>query len=128
MLLIELLKIIARVYELETFTRTHFLEAHASEILAIDFSIRGASMIIQSIITSFHQKTETLGTLNLMATGSRDRLIHIFDVKNDFRLIQTLEDHTSSITALQFCDNGRKLMSSAADKSIIFRTLQEVAL
>jgi WD40 repeat protein len=71
-------------------------------------------------------KIEPVDNLNLMATGSRDRLIHIFDVKNDFRLIQTLEDHTSSITALQFCDHGRKLMSSAADKSIIFRSLQEV--
>ena len=37
-----------------------------------------------------------------MASAGRDRLIHIFDVKKDFVLIQTLDDHSASITSIKF--------------------------
>ncbi|KAI9335913.1 WD40-repeat-containing domain protein, partial [Obelidium mucronatum] len=83
-----------RIYELDTFTQQRFLEAHDGEILGIDFAS------------------------GLMATASRDRLIHVFDVRNSFNLIQTLDDHTSSITGVKFSEEGKKLMSSAADKLI----------
>ncbi|KAJ3208548.1 hypothetical protein HDU82_002296 [Entophlyctis luteolus] len=62
---------------------------------------------------------------NADATASRDRLIHIFNVNESFDLVQTLDDHTSSVTGIKFSENGRKLMSSAADKSIIFRSVRE---
>jgi WD40 repeat protein len=64
----------------------------------------------------------------LLASASRDRLLHIFDVNNSFRPLQTLDDHSSSITALRFSDCGQRLMSCGADKSIIFRSKQEVSL
>lgn len=38
----------------------------------------------------------------LLATSSRDRLIHIFDIEKDFALIQTVDDHASSVTAVRF--------------------------
>lgn len=40
--------------------------------------------------------------LKLLATASRDRLIHVLDAGNDYGLVQTLDDHSSSITAVRF--------------------------
>ncbi|KAJ3415619.1 hypothetical protein HDV05_004495 [Chytridiales sp. JEL 0842] len=100
-----------RIHELDTFTEIHFMEAHEAEILAVDFS-------------NFRMSDDPTRPY-LMATASRDRLIHIFDVRRKFELIQTLEDHSSSITAVKFAESGSKLISSAADKSIVFRSLHE---
>ncbi|KAI8619044.1 quinon protein alcohol dehydrogenase-like superfamily [Chytriomyces sp. MP71] len=98
-----------KLFELETFTERQSMEAHDGEILGIDFSYG----------------CDAYGIPEFMATASRDRLIHIFDVRRGFDLVQTLEDHTSSITAIKFSEGGRKLLSCAADKSIVFRALQE---
>ncbi|KND04338.1 uncharacterized protein SPPG_00069 [Spizellomyces punctatus DAOM BR117] len=92
-----------RVHELVTFQQLKFLEAHEAEVLSIDFS------------------DDPHADSFLMATASRDRLIHVFDGARDFELVQTLDDHTSSITSVRFCDNGRRLMSCGADRSLIFR-------
>ncbi|KAI9103015.1 WD40-repeat-containing domain protein [Phlyctochytrium arcticum] len=95
-----------RIHELVHFQQLKFLEAHEAEILTIDFAEDPSS-------DSY-----------LMATASRDRLIHIFDGGRDFELLQTLDDHTSSITSVKFCDSGRRLMSCGADKSVIFRVAE----
>ena len=64
----------------------------------------------------------------LLASASRDRLIQIFDVKNDYNCLQTLDDHSSSITALRFAAlNGARqfgLISCGVDKAVILRTIQ----
>lgn len=52
--------------------------------------------------------------------------MHIFDVRREFRLLQTLDEHSSSITAVKFSDRGRRIISCGADKSIVFRSKQEV--
>ncbi|KAI8853233.1 WD40-repeat-containing domain protein [Chytridium lagenaria] len=93
-----------RVYELETFSMLKYMEAHDAEVLTMDFS-------------------SDVDGLRFLSTGGRDRLIHIFDIKRSFELVQTIDDHSSSITAVRFSHSGRRLMSSAADKSIIFRKL-----
>lgn len=62
----------------------------------------------------------------LIATASRDRLLHVFDIRHNFQLIQTLDDHSSSITAVKFTGNGTGLVSSSADKSVIFRSREQV--
>lgn len=38
----------------------------------------------------------------LLASAGRDRLIHIFDVQNNFSFVQTLDDHSASITSVKF--------------------------
>lgn len=43
-----------------------------------------------------------LSGLQLLATASRDRLIHILDAGRDYSLVQTLDEHSSSITAVRF--------------------------
>lgn len=63
-----------------------------------------------------------------MASGSRDRLVHIFDIDHDYGLVQTLDDHSSAITAVRFTDLDSQLMmlSCGADKSLLFRNAQLV--
>ncbi|KAM4689984.1 mitogen-activated protein kinase-binding protein 1 [Rhinophrynus dorsalis] len=94
-----------RVHELQTLTELLKVEAHDSEILCLEYS-----------------KPET--GLNLLASASRDRLIHVLDAARDYSLQQTLDDHSSSITAVKFAANDGKvrMISCGADKSIYFRT------
>ncbi|TPX61218.1 hypothetical protein PhCBS80983_g01246 [Powellomyces hirtus] len=92
-----------RVYELTHFQQLKYLEAHDAEILTIDFG-----------------EDPDQDTL-LMATASRDRLLHVFDGQQDFDLVQTLDDHTSSITSIRFAEKGKRLISCGADKSLVFR-------
>ncbi|MEQ2170489.1 hypothetical protein GOODEAATRI_000693 [Goodea atripinnis] len=40
--------------------------------------------------------------LKLLATASRDRLIHVLDADDSYSLVQTLGEHSSSITAVRF--------------------------
>ena len=48
----------------------------------------------------------------LLASAGRDRLIHVFDVQNNFSFVQTLDDHSASITSIKF---NSKLSSSGSD-------------
>ncbi|KAF9953947.1 mitogen-activated protein kinase binding protein 1 [Mortierella alpina] len=98
-----------RVHALSTLEKLTYQEAHDTEILAIDF-------------TNPAEKEVPL----LVATAGRDRLLHVFDVMNDFALVQTLDDHSSSITCIQFTADGSRMMSCGADKSIIFRNCHKV--
>ncbi|KAI9596413.1 WD40-repeat-containing domain protein [Syncephalis fuscata] len=99
-----------RVHDLSTFDLIAYHEAHDAEILTIDFS-----------------KPMRVKDEYLLASAGRDRLVHIFDVRDTFRLQQTLDEHSSSITGVKFADRGRRLISCGADKSIVFRSKHEDA-
>ncbi|XP_074542001.1 mitogen-activated protein kinase-binding protein 1-like isoform X2 [Halichoeres trimaculatus] len=94
-----------RVYDLNSMEEVLKVEAHDAEILCLEYS-----------------KPET--GLKLLATASRDRLIHVLDAEDDYSLVQTLDEHSSSITAVRFAanDNKVRMISCGADKSIYFRT------
>ncbi|XP_060908400.1 mitogen-activated protein kinase-binding protein 1-like [Labrus mixtus] len=94
-----------RVYDLSSMNEVLKVEAHDAEILCLEYS-----------------KPET--GLKLLATASRDRLIHVLDAEDDYSLVQTLDEHSSSITAVRFAanDNKVRMISCGADKSIYFRT------
>ncbi|XP_075050712.1 mitogen-activated protein kinase-binding protein 1-like isoform X2 [Mixophyes fleayi] len=97
-----------RVHELQSLSELLKVEAHDSEILCLEYS-----------------KPET--GMNLLASASRDRLIHVLDASKDYSLQQTLDDHSSSITAVKFAANDGKMrmISCGADKSIYFRTAKQ---
>ncbi|KAF9581116.1 mitogen-activated protein kinase binding protein 1, partial [Lunasporangiospora selenospora] len=98
-----------RVHDLATFSQITYQEAHDSEIMAIDFTDSNVDAPL------------------LVATAGRDRLVHVFDAVNDYALLQTLDDHSSSITSIKFTANGSRMMSCGADKSIIFRNCNKSA-
>lgn len=57
-----------------------------------------------------------LSGLQLLATASRDRLIHVLDAANDYNLVQTLDEHSSSITAVRFA--GEPLLTRRFNLSL----------
>ncbi|CAG8598342.1 10987_t:CDS:2, partial [Diversispora eburnea] len=92
-----------RVHDLDTFEELTYQEAHDAEILTIEFTdgrIPDAPYLI--------------------ATASRDRILHVFDINTNYQLIQTLDDHSSSITAIKFTNDGGRLISCGADKTTVF--------
>ncbi|XP_057317012.1 mitogen-activated protein kinase-binding protein 1-like isoform X2 [Hydractinia symbiolongicarpus] len=96
-----------RLYDMQFFDELIRIEAHESEILCVEFSTPDSGF-------------------NLLASSSRDRLVHIFDMRNDYTLLQTIDDHSSSITAVRFnYDLGMlQLLSCGADKVVMFHTAQ----
>lgn len=97
-----------RVHELQSLSEMVKVEAHDSEILCLEYS-----------------KPDT--GLKLLASASRDRLIHVLDAGREYSLQQTLDEHSSSITAVKFAasDGQVRMISCGADKSIYFRTAQK---
>lgn len=85
------------------------IEAHDAEVLCLEYNRYS------------HGK-------KFLASASRDRLVHVFDVEEDYNFVQTLDDHSSSITAVRFLNaqSNLQMVSCGADKSIIFRQLQTV--
>lgn len=115
-----------RVHDMNSWDLLTFQEAHDSEILSIDLTTPkkpGTKKIkkIQYTTKILKQIFLFLDAPSLIATASRDRLLHIFDIKSNFQLVQSLDDHSSSITSVKFSDDADKLISCGADKGIIFR-------
>ncbi|PIK60901.1 putative mitogen-activated protein kinase-binding protein 1 [Apostichopus japonicus] len=88
----------ANMYEL------HKIEAHDSEVLCLEFS-------------------QPQTGYNLLASSSRDRFIHIFDMNKNCLLLQTIDDHSASITSVKFSECGGRfqMISCGADKALLFR-------
>ena len=97
-----------RIFDLELQQDLCKIEAHDSEVLCLEYS-----------------NEQTFGGKSLLASASRDRLIHIFDVRQQYSFVQTMDDHSSSITAVKFVGNKSnktlQMISCGADKSLIFR-------
>uniref|UniRef100_H0X4Y4 WD repeat-containing protein 62 n=1 Tax=Otolemur garnettii TaxID=30611 RepID=H0X4Y4_OTOGA len=97
------------IHELHFMDELVKVEAHDAEVLCLEYS-----------------KPET--GLTLLASASRDRLIHVLNVEKNYNLEQTLDDHSSSITAIKFAGNRDiQMISCGADKSIYFRSAQRAS-
>ncbi|KAF9165960.1 hypothetical protein DFQ26_009010 [Actinomortierella ambigua] len=125
-----------RVHDLRTMTEITYQEAHENDILAIDFTDTTHQLLTAAIAPSDPMNGPGEGSYEgseagssttpfYVATAGRDRLLHVFDINDGFRLVQTLDDHSSSITCLRLSPDGSTLVSGGADKSIVFRSLQQ---
>lgn len=99
-----------RIFGLQFMDELQKIEAHDSEVLCLAFS-----------------PAET--GLHLLASASRDRLIHIFDMESKCNLVQTVYDHSASITAVKFTGLNSELcmVSCGADKSVYFRSAEKTS-
>lgn len=84
----------------------------------------------QNICTKFLALTSDLRLFNFYftrrrITGDCCTLANTYTLYQGYKLVQTLDDHSSSITAVRFLNHNNQLhmVSCGADKSIIFRTL-----
>ncbi|KAI4797028.1 hypothetical protein KUCAC02_026602, partial [Chaenocephalus aceratus] len=96
------------IFGLEFLDELVKIEAHDSEVLCLEFS---------PISTG----------VKLLASASRDRLIHVFNLEKNYSLEQTLSDHSASITAVKFTGESPevRMVSCGADKSIYFQTAEQ---
>ena len=90
-----------RVHNTTNYEEICKIEAHDAEIMSLQFAPGD----------------------KYLASGSRDRLIHLFDVENQFEFLTTVEEHSSCVTSVDFLSTGEDdfLVSSGADRSIISR-------
>ncbi|RKF75162.1 Mitogen-activated protein kinase-binding protein 1 [Golovinomyces cichoracearum] len=78
--------------------------AHSSDINDIDL---------------FEASNETL-----LATCGRDRTVQLYrHVSERWVLVQTLNDHSASVTGLSIAENGEKLISSSTDRTVHIRQI-----
>ncbi|XP_077280149.1 WD repeat domain 62 isoform X6 [Temnothorax americanus] len=103
-----------RIHDVSSLEELCLIEAHDAEVLCLEYS---------------RFLRHSLDAPRLLASASRDRLIHVFSVDQGYNFLQTLDDHSSSITAVRFFNqlnqgNQIQMVSCGADKSIIFRQLQ----
>ncbi|XP_076278563.1 uncharacterized protein LOC143208238 isoform X3 [Lasioglossum baleicum] len=107
-----------RIHDLSSLEELYLIEAHDAEVLCLEYSK----------FTRYSAESP-----RLLASASRDRLIHVFNVDQGYNFSQTLDDHSSSITAVRFFNqsnqsNQIQMVSCGADKSIIFRQLQSTPM
>jgi WD40 repeat protein len=57
----------------------------------------------------------------LVASCGRDRTVQLFRKITDWTLVQTMDEHTASVSGLLFCEGGEKLVSCSADRTIQIR-------
>ncbi|XP_067208097.1 uncharacterized protein Wdr62 [Linepithema humile] len=103
-----------RIHDISSLEELCLIEAHDAEVLCLEYS---------------RFSRYSVDMPRLLASASRDRLIHVFSVDQGYNFLQTLDDHSSSITAVRFFNqsnqgNQIQMVSCGADKSIIFRQLQ----
>ena len=107
-----------RVHELESNQLYAFHEAHDGEVTALAFSAE--------------LQRPNAAPRVLLASASKDSLVHVFDSTSDYELAQTSSDHTGAVTGLCFASDedtaadpaaSCRLMTCSADKTVAFRTV-----
>ncbi|KAF3914428.1 hypothetical protein ABW21_db0209915 [Orbilia brochopaga] len=85
----------------------YVVKAHAGEIMSI----------------SIHDGEKA----TMVSSCARDRTVQLYTKLKkppaDWTLRQTLDDHTASVTRVKFMDNGSKLLSASADRTIVVRDI-----
>lgn len=98
-----------KIYDLQFMDKIHDIMAHDAEILSIEYS---------PLIDNYPL---------WLATGSRDRLVHLFDVRSGYIHTHTVCDHSGSITSVKFSvsHDSVQLISCGADKSLVIQEVKE---
>ncbi|KAJ4823364.1 hypothetical protein Tsubulata_027311 [Turnera subulata] len=99
------------IYNLLTSDYTCFQDVHDVEILSLSFSSSANNQIIHE---------EANGNY-FLASGGRDRIIHLYDAKRNFDLIGSIDDHSAAVTSVKLTRDGDKMLSCSADRSLVFR-------
>jgi WD40 repeat protein len=95
---------VLRIIDSLTKTSIYDFKAHAGEITSI----------------SVHEEDEVV----FVACASRDRTVQIFSrTGNTWDLLQTLDEHVGAVNGIHFSRNGKRLVSSSGDRSIVVREL-----
>lgn len=88
-----------RIYDLRSMSLDHLLPAHDSEVMSVCFAPSSGSLV---------------------ASGSRDRLVHIFDARRSFALATTRDNHSAAVTSVLFSNDDERFLSCAGDQKLVF--------
>jgi WD40 repeat protein len=111
-----------RCFDLDTHKELEVIQAHSSEILTLCFS----PVLAQAPDGEWSIDVESADRklLVLLASAGRDRLIHIYDAsEGSYKHLTTLDHHSSSVTAVKFTSDGKRLLSCGGDKTIVFHAV-----
>ncbi|KAJ1437346.1 WD40/YVTN repeat-like-containing domain superfamily [Sesbania bispinosa] len=96
------------IYNLQTMDYTCFQGAHDGEILTLSFTL-STQDISGGIAKSSH----------FLASGGRDCIIHLYDVKRNFDLIGSIDDHSAAVTSIKISSNSCRILSCSADSFLL---------
>ncbi|KAF7845400.1 mitogen-activated protein kinase-binding protein 1 isoform X1 [Senna tora] len=99
------------IFNLQTSDYTCFQNAHGAEILTLSFTLG------QDICEEFAKNSYYL------ASGGKDCIINLYDVKRNFDLINSIDDHSAAVTCIKFTSNNSKILSCSADSSLVLRDI-----
>ncbi|CAM9820841.1 unnamed protein product [Chrysoparadoxa australica] len=143
-----------QVFSLKDMELKHTQAAHDAEVLCLSFSpfmvpadINGAYVsqdqdnqpanleAVRPLDPDASSKLSQGTPAVLLASASRDRLVHLFDASEDksrgqgtndpgqgtgqYALLQTMDNHSSSVTAIKFSMDGKRLFSAGGDKMLV---------
>jgi WD40 repeat protein len=95
---------VLRIIDCTTKKSVFDFKAHAGEITS----------------TTIHEEDQ----LVFVACASRDRTVQVFcRTNNTWDLLQTLDEHVGAVNGSLFSRNGKRLVSSSGDRSIVVREL-----
>lgn len=58
----------------------------------------------------------------LVASSGRDRMVQLFEKKDEsLELVQTMDEHVGSVGQVMFMNDGERLLSSSADRTVLIR-------
>ncbi|CAJ1803649.1 unnamed protein product [Sphenostylis stenocarpa] len=98
------------IYNLQTSDYTCFQGAHDAEILTLSFTLSTVDI------------SEEIAKNNyFLASGGRDCMIHLYDVKRNFDLIDSIDDHSAAVTSIKISSNGCRILSCSADSFLVLR-------
>ncbi|KAJ5569423.1 uncharacterized protein N7459_008853 [Penicillium hispanicum] len=93
---------VLRLFSSEPWTCTHDARAHGGEITDI----------------AIHSSPESY----LVASSGRDRMVQLFQQsETGLQLVQTMDDHVGAVGQVLFTNDGEKLLSSSADRTVLVR-------
>ena len=119
-----------RVFELDGMKQLYSIQAHDAEVLTLHYSPplkqRLGTTNTWDLDLDYKNNTNKENTeqsLVMLASAGRDRLIHVFDASNNYVLLTTLDDHSSSVTTVKFTADGKRLISCGGDKTMVFSSV-----
>lgn len=84
------------IFDINNMTQKKMMQAHDAEVMSLAYS----------------------PTTSLLASASRDKLVHVFDTASDYKKLATLPNHTSTVTAVKFSNDGEKIITCGGDRAL----------
>ncbi|KAK7395150.1 hypothetical protein VNO78_15694 [Psophocarpus tetragonolobus] len=100
------------IFDLQTSDYICFQGAHDAEILTLSFSLSTLDITKEIAKNNY-----------FLASGGRDCMIHLYDVKRNFDLIDSIDDHLGAVTSIKISSNGCRIISCSADSFLVLRDL-----